>query len=368
MLSDVTICSEDTWMEVPHANGGLVPGDGMGLMAQHYFGTKRGNYYMMTARQFTAKDMLDFGMVSEVVPKGKAVERAWEIARMWKTMSYENRTIMSNLAKRPLKKLLVEDLKLHTVSEQYGSLLRIAAGELGDENSAQQDEKYISRVNDWRYAMKSKVTTREEIIARFKDGQIIAIGGQTGRSMPERLIDCILESGARHLTVYSIDTSDPGVGIGRLISAGVIDRLITTHVGTNPDTNAQIQAGKIQVEFSPIGSFIERIRCGGMGLGGVLTKTGLGTVVEEGKQVIEANGERYLLETALRADIAITRARRADPIGNLAFRGSTGRASHPVIATCGDLSIVECDHFCDLGEITPDEVEVPGMFVDMILA
>lgn len=216
--------------------------------------------------------------------------------------------------------------------------------------------------------MKSKVTTREEIIASFKDGQIIAIGGQTGRSMPERLIDCILESGARHLTVYSIDTSDPGVGIGRLISAGVIDRLITTHVGTNPDTNEQIQAGKIQVEFSPIGSFIERIRCGGMGLGGVLTKTGLGTVVEEGKQVIEANGERYLLETALRADIAITRARRADPIGNLAFRGSTGRASHPVVATCGDLSIVECDHFCDLGEITPDEVEVPGMFVDMILA
>ena len=107
---------------------------------------------MMTTRQFTAQDMLDHGMVSEVVPKGKAVERAWEIARMWKLMSYENRTIMSNLAKRPLKKLLVEDLKLHTVSEQYGSLLRIAAGDLGDEHSAQQDEKYISRVNDYRYA------------------------------------------------------------------------------------------------------------------------------------------------------------------------------------------------------------------------
>jgi len=96
--------------------------------------------------------MLDFGMVSEVVPKGKAVERAWEIARMWKLMSYENRTIMSNLAKRPLRKLFVDDLKLHTVSEQYASLLRVAAGELGDENSAQQDEKYISRINDYRYA------------------------------------------------------------------------------------------------------------------------------------------------------------------------------------------------------------------------
>ena len=126
----------------------------MGLMAQHYFGTKRGNYYMMTARQWTAQQMLDWGMVSEVVPKDQVMDRAWEIARMWKTMPYENRTIMSNLAKRPLKKLLVEDLKLHTVSEQYGSLLRIAAGDLGDENSAQQDEKYISRVNDWRYATK----------------------------------------------------------------------------------------------------------------------------------------------------------------------------------------------------------------------
>lgn len=151
-LSDVTICSDDCKMEVPHAQGGLVPGDGMGLMCQHYFGTKRGNYYMMTTRQFTAQDMLDHGMVSEVVAKDKVMDRAWEIARMWKKMSYENRTIMSNLAKRPLKQLLVNDLKLHTVSEQYASLLRIAAGDLGDENSAQQDEKYISRVNDWRYA------------------------------------------------------------------------------------------------------------------------------------------------------------------------------------------------------------------------
>ena len=139
--------------------------------------------------------------------------------------------------------------------------------------------------------MESKVTTREKIISCFKDGQTIAIGGQTGHWMPERLIDCILESGARHLTVYSIDTSDPGVGIGRLIRAKVIDRIITTHVGTNPDTNAQIQAGTLQAEFSPIGSWIERIRCGGMGLGGVLTKTGLGTVVEEGECVFIAKAE-----------------------------------------------------------------------------
>ena len=154
MLCDVTIVTEDTKIEVPHAQGGLVPGDGMGLMFQHYLGTKKGNYYMMTSRQVTAQQMLDWGLCSEVVPKGKAVERAWEIARMWKRMSYENRCIMSNLAKRPLMKLFMEDLKLHTVSEQYASLLRVAAGTLGDENSEQQDEKYISRVNDWRYATK----------------------------------------------------------------------------------------------------------------------------------------------------------------------------------------------------------------------
>ena len=151
-LCDVTLVSDDCRIEVPHAQGGLVPGDGMGLLFQHYLGTKRGNYYMLTTRQVNAQQMLDWGLVSEVVAKGHVVERAWEIARMWKTMPYENRTIMSNLAQRPLKKLLVEDLKLHTVSEQYGSLLRVAAGDLGDENSAQQDEKYISRVNDWRYA------------------------------------------------------------------------------------------------------------------------------------------------------------------------------------------------------------------------
>ena len=127
-LSDVTIVTEDTKIEVPHAQGGLVPGDGMGLMMQHYLGTKRGTYYMMTSRQITAQQMLDAGMVSEVVAKGKGLERAWEIARMWKRMPYENRCIMSNLAKRPLKKLMMDDLKLHTVSEQYASLLRVAAG------------------------------------------------------------------------------------------------------------------------------------------------------------------------------------------------------------------------------------------------
>ena len=214
----------------------------------------------------------------------------------------------------------------------------------------------------------SKVRAREEIIAQFKDGQILAIGGQTNQYMPDRLIDCVMESGARHLTVYSIDTSDPDHGVSLLLQNGRIDRMVTTHMGRKPLSSEIIRSGAVQAEVVPMGTFIERIRCGGMGLGGVLTKTGLGTVVEEGKQVIEVNGQKYLLETALRADIALTRCRRADPYGNLTYSGSSGHASHPVIATCGTLSIVECDHFCDLGEIGPDEVKVPGMFVDMILA
>ena len=212
-----------------------------------------------------------------------------------------------------------------------------------------------------------KVRTREEIIACFHDGQTIAVGGQAGCNAPWRLIDCLMESGAKHLTIYSIDCHDPGIGIGKLIRAGRVDRMVTTHMGTNPEASQRMLAGEMQVELAPMGSFMERLRCGGAGLGGVLTRTGLGTVVQEGKQIITVQGRQYLLEEPLRADIAITRARRADVTGNLAYRG-TGTASHPVIATAADLSIVECDFLCDVAEIVPDDVRVPGIFIDMILA
>lgn len=212
-----------------------------------------------------------------------------------------------------------------------------------------------------------KLCSRDDIISQFKDGMTIAIGGQAGCNSPWRLIECIMESGAKHLTVYSIDTGDPDKGIGRLVHDNRIDRLICTHIGSNPETSQKMLNGEIDVTLCPMGSFMERIRCGGAGLGGVLTKTGLGTVVEEGKQIITVKGQKYLLEEALRADISVTRCRRADIIGNLSYRG-TGTASHPIIATCGDLAIVECDHLCDVGEIEPDQVRVPGIFIDKILA
>lgn len=212
----------------------------------------------------------------------------------------------------------------------------------------------------------TKIRSREEIIACFHDGQTIAIGGQAGVNMPYRLIECVIESGAKDLTIISIDSGDLNRGVGRLIHEGVVAKMVTTHIGTNPETQALLADGKLEIEFNPMGSFIERLRCGGSGLGGVLTKTGLGTVVQDGKQVIISEGEEYLLEPALRADISLTRARRADPTGNLAYRG-TGTASHPIVATAGKLSIVECDFLYDLGEIIPDDVRVPGMFVDMLL-
>lgn len=215
--------------------------------------------------------------------------------------------------------------------------------------------------------MKSKVTTKEAILACFKDGQTIGIGGQANHGSPKRLIDLLVESGAKDLTIVALDSGDMDLTVGRLIHSGQVKKIITTHIGKNPETVALFAAGKLEVELNPMGSFIERVRCGGMGLGGVLTKTGLGTVVEENKQKIVSNGEEYLLEPAIRVDIALTRARRGDPMGNLAYRGTSGN-SNPIMVTAADLSIVEVDLMMELNELTIDEIATPGLFVDMILA
>ena len=192
---------------------------------------------------------------------------------------------------------------------------------------------------------RGKVRTREEIMACFKDGQTIAIGGQAGAYMPWDLLDMLEESGVKHLTICSIDACNPGFAISRLIENGQVDKMITTHIGTNPVAQKLLAEGKLEVEFFPMGSFIEKMRDGGAGIGGFLTKTGLGTDIH--------------------ADVALTRCRRSDPLGNLAYHG-TGTASHPVMATCADISIVQCDLYCDLNEISPDDVKVPAMYVDML--
>ena len=176
---------------------------------------------------------------------------------------------------------------------------------------------------------RGKVRTREEIMACFKDGQTIAIGGQAGAFMPWDLLDMLEESGVKHLTICSIDACNPGFAISRLIENGQVDKMITTHIGTNPVAQKLLAEGKLEIEFFPMGSFIEKMRDGGAGIGGFLTKTGLGTDMEKGKQIVTtSDGERYILEEAIHADVALTR--------------------------------------CDLNEISPDDVKVPAMYVDML--
>jgi len=183
----------------------------------------------------------------------------------------------------------------------------------------------------------------------------------------ERLIDELVRQGKRNLTVIANDTAMPGRGIGKLISAGVISRVIASHIGLNPETQQQMIAGKIAVDLVPQGTLIERIRAGGFGLGGILTPTGVGTVVEEGKRRIEVDGKDYLLETALRADFALVHAFLADYLGNLSY-ALTARNFNPVIAMAADTVIVTAEHIVPVGVIAPDHVVTPAPVVDYLVA
>lgn len=214
--------------------------------------------------------------------------------------------------------------------------------------------------------MKSKVCTREEVISCFHDGQTIAIGGMSDHGCPHRLIDCLVESGVKDLTIIFNNLGHSRDGLNRLIYSRQARKLITCHVGMCPEATRLANLGELEIEFSPQGSLIERARCGGMGLGGVLVKTGMDTLSAEGKQTVEVNGETYLVEPALRADISLTCARRADPLGNLAYHG-TDRNTNPIFVTCGELSIVEADFLMDVNELPSDDISTPGLFVDMLL-
>lgn len=215
--------------------------------------------------------------------------------------------------------------------------------------------------------MSSKFRSKADIVALFQDGQTVVIGGFANHGVPDALIDCVLDSGARHLTLLSNDTGDADLTIGRLVHAGRIDKVIASHIGMNSETVELFANGKIDVTLVPQGSLAERLRCGGAGLGGVLTKTGLGTIAEKGKQVIEVDGERWLLEPALRGDVALVRARTADPLGNLTYRG-TSRNFNPLVAKAAAITVVEADMLVELDEIGVDHIVTPGVYVDMILA
>jgi len=205
-----------------------------------------------------------------------------------------------------------------------------------------------------------------EAAAMIPDGASVMIGGFMGVGSPERMIDALVARGVRGLTVIANDTAKPGRGIGKLITAGAVARVIASHIGLNPETQAKMISGEIDCELVPQGTLVERIRSGGMGLGGVLTATGLGTEVETGKQVIEVQGNRYIVETPLKADFALIGAWQADYVGNLAYL-LTAHNFNPIMALAGATVIAEPEAIVPVGVIAPDAVKTPGVLVDHLL-
>jgi acetate CoA/acetoacetate CoA-transferase alpha subunit len=199
------------------------------------------------------------------------------------------------------------------------------------------------------------------------DGASLMIGGFMGVGTPERLVDEIVRQGKLNLTVIANDTAKPAVGIGKLVGAKLLRRAIVSHIGLNPETQKQMMAGAIEVELAPQGTLIERIRAGGFGLGGILTPTGVGTVVEKGKRTIEVDGKSYLLETPLRANFALVHAFLADYLGNLSY-ALTARNFNPVMAMAADTVIVTAEHIVPVGLIAPDHVVTPAPVVDYLVA
>jgi acetate CoA/acetoacetate CoA-transferase alpha subunit len=215
--------------------------------------------------------------------------------------------------------------------------------------------------------VRMKTTHLQDAVSLIPNGATLMIGGFMAVGTPERLIDELVRQGKRGLTVIANDTALPGRGIGKLVSAGLISRTIASHIGLNPETQQQMIAGKMEVDLVPQGTLVERIRAGGFGLGGILTPTGVGTVVEEGKRKIEVDGKSYLLETPLRADFALVHAFLADYMGNLSY-ALTARNFNPVIALAADTVIVTAEHIVPVGVIAPDHIVTPAPVVDHVVA
>jgi acetate CoA/acetoacetate CoA-transferase alpha subunit len=200
----------------------------------------------------------------------------------------------------------------------------------------------------------------------FRDEMTIMYGGFMGVGTPDELVQALLYQGANNLTLIGNDTAFPETGVGPLIANKRVRKLIASHIGTNPETGRQMIAGELEVELVPQGTLAERIRCGGAGLGGILTETGVGTIVAEGKTRQIFNGVEYLVERPLRADIAIIKAKKADRAGNLVYE-KAARNFNPLMALAADLVIVEVEELVEVGEIDPEIVVTPGIVVDRIV-
>ena len=211
-----------------------------------------------------------------------------------------------------------------------------------------------------------KVVSIEKAMEKLRDGLTILIPGFVNIGVPETLIKGIIDKGYTNLNIISNNTSVKGRGIGLLVHGNRIKHLTCSHIGSNTETVEKVVAGEIDVTFVPQGTLCERVRAGGAGIGGILTPTGLGTPIAEGKPVIEVDGKKYLLEKPLRGDVALIHAWKADKMGNVVYR-RTARNFNPIFATAADFVIVEAEQIVEIWELDADSINTPGCLVDMIV-
>ena len=212
----------------------------------------------------------------------------------------------------------------------------------------------------------SKFISIEEAVSKVKDGMTIMVGGFLANGTPNKIVDALAKSGVKNLTLICNDTAYPDKGVGQLIANKQVKKLFVSHIGTNPHTSEQMNSGELEIEFCPQGSLAERVRAGGCGLGGILTQTGMGTIVAEGKQIVNVDGKDYLLEKPLRVDIALVGASLVDKAGNLVYRG-TSQNFNPLMASAADLVIAEVNELVEVGEIAAENVKTPSIMVDFIV-
>ena len=212
----------------------------------------------------------------------------------------------------------------------------------------------------------SKFISIEEAVSKVKDGMTIMVGGFLANGTPNKIVDALAKSGVKNLTLICNDTAYPDQGVGQLIANKQVKKLFVSHIGTNPHTSEQMNSGELEIEFCPQGSLAERVRAGGCGLGGILTQTGIGTIVAEGKQIVNVDGKDYLVEKPLRADIALVGASLGDKSGNLVYRG-TSQNFNPLMASAADLVIAEINELVEVGEIAAENVKTPSIMVDFIV-
>lgn len=212
----------------------------------------------------------------------------------------------------------------------------------------------------------SKQVSIAEAMAHIEDGMTIMVGGFLSCGTPHTLVDALVEKGTKDLTLICNDSGFIDSGVGKLVVNRQIKKLITSHIGTNRETGSQMNAGELEVVLVPQGSLAEKVRAGGAGLGGVLTPIGVGTLVEEGKQKLIVDGKEFLLELPLKADVALLLGHKVDKRGNIFYR-NTARNFNPLMATAAKTVIVEAEHLVEIGEIDPNCVGTPGLFVDYIV-